>query len=204
MSDDKRNERTCTMKLSLLSLVLLVGCGGDPFTTDLLRASSEAGDDVVSEAGDQDSSEDNDSDTSDAKADAKPHDDSGIVGHDSGDPQDSGTVIDSGVAIDSGSLPETSTDAPVEASCVPMSNTSASDSSETMLAGQPVSGVCSITVYYCSPTGLPQPQPQPLPGFVNAPSSPDQFCISNVCSGTMCQEEFCKNAMGNESSCPSP
>jgi hypothetical protein len=101
----------CDMKLSLFSLFLLVGCGGDPFTTDLLRASSEAGDDVVSEAGDQDSGADNDSDTSDAKADAKPHDDSGIVGHDGGH--------DSGVATDSGPLPETSTDAPAEGSCAP-------------------------------------------------------------------------------------
>jgi len=77
------------MKLSLLSLLLLVGCGGDPFTTDLLRVSNEAGDDVVSETGDQDSGVDTDSDTPDAKTDAKPQHDGG---HDSGELPDSGVA----------------------------------------------------------------------------------------------------------------
>ena len=57
-----------------------------------------------------------------------------------------------------------------------------------------------VSVFYCNASGTATSQTAPS-GFVNAMSNP-AGCDYNGCTGTACQENFCKDAMGSCSNCP--
>jgi hypothetical protein len=69
------------------------------------------------------------------------------------------------------------------------------------LNGVPVTGFCTLTIYYCSTTGVAS-QTAPS-GFLNVASSP-AGCDYNGVSGAApsYQENFCKDAQGSCSNCP--
>jgi hypothetical protein len=78
-----------------------------------------------------------------------------------------------------------------------------SNPAATYLGGQPVSGVCVLSLYYTSQCG-PQNMSGWAPGWQHAASDPSG-CDFNSCAGSSCQENFCIDcaSVGGCASCPS-